>query len=168
MDSNSHPYVIDADAEGSTRETAILLVGTATEAGLDPSVDIQRITRPSPGFRITEALAEALGGSLDEEPAPTPDEAESITLTGDGTGVAAPAPETDLSGNKQSLAPEHDIHGAPTSVAYQDWAYGDLKSAVSTRGIEVENQKTETLIAALVADDAENADLDAAAAEPTA
>lgn len=139
MDSDSHPYVIDANAEGSARETAVLLVGTAVEYDLDPATDIQRITRPEPGFRITEALAEALGSDLDE--ADSADE------------VPVPAPEPDLSGNKQPLAPDHDIHGEPVEDAYADWDYADLKAAVKTRGIDTEDQKQATLIAALKADD---------------
>lgn len=142
MDSTTHPYVIDADAEGSPDETSVLLVGTAVEFGLNPATDIQYITRPEAGFRITEALAEALGGAVDE------DEAE----------PDPPAPEPDLSGNKQPLAPEHDINGNPESFAYESWDYADLKSAVATRGLTVENQKADTLVAALVADDKALAD----------
>lgn len=41
---------------------------------------------------------------------------------------------------------------------YEDWEYGDLKSEVATRELDVPNQKAETLVAALVADDEAQAD----------
>lgn len=146
MDNDSHPYFIEADASGTPSDTATMLVGTAIEFDLDQKASIQRVSRPESGFLISEALAEALGDEMNA--------VDEATAASDPD----PEPEPDLSGNKQSLAPEHDIHGEPTDVAYSDWDYADLKSAIITKGITVPDKKADTLVAALIAYDQEMAE----------
>lgn len=77
------------------------------------------------GFHITDELAEHLGLDLD---AP---EGEPVEVD----------PDADPDDEEDDVPP------------YEEWEYADLKTEVSTRGIETEDQKKDTLVAALRADD---------------
>lgn len=88
MDKMTHPYFIADDAAGTRKETAILLVGTADEYGIDQhSVRMVR-----GGFRVTQEMADALGIEDDEAEDGAEDGAETEpVLTGQ-----VPVPENDL------------------------------------------------------------------------
>lgn len=67
MNKTSHPYFV---AYGLDRETtAILLLGTAEEAGLDP----RSVRSVKGGFRITQALSDVLAALDEGEASPTED-----------------------------------------------------------------------------------------------
>lgn len=104
--------------QGSRRDTATLLIGTAEEHGIDK----RSIKATSRGFNIPDELAELLGVEAPE--------AEVVDET------------------------EEDEDVPP----YDEWEYNDLKSEVATRGLDTEDHKKNTLVAALVADDVAQAE----------
>lgn len=113
---------------GDSREdTAVLLTGTAREY----KIDQREIKATNGGFFISDRLADIVyDGEVPEEDEPL------------DTSEVEP------------LAPE-DPEEPEATPDYAAWEYGDLKHEVATRGLETENQKAETLVAALEADDAE-------------
>lgn len=114
----------------SRYETAVLLVGTADEHGIRQ----QDVQASNGGFFITEELADLVyEGQVPEEPEPV--DTSDVEPLGD--------PE---SSEEPNLPP------------YDEWDYGDLKSEVATRELDVADQKKDTLVAALVADDEETAE----------
>jgi hypothetical protein len=120
MNRTTHPYFVP---NGDNRkDTAVLLVGTAGEYGIDQR-DIRMVRG---GFRISQAVADALGLDTDE----VPEETEEDVLTGQ-----VPVPDSDA-------GPD-----------YSEWEYPDLKAEVAKRGLDTEDKKSATLIAALLDDD---------------
>lgn len=83
-----HPSTTDypafVPAEGDRRGTARLLVQTAKENGLDP----HSVLSVNGGFKITEELADLLGGVDDED-------VDEEGADGDETSKSVPATQTD-------------------------------------------------------------------------
>ena len=163
MSKASHPYFIP---NGDSREdTAVLLVGTADEAGID-----QRGIQAVPGgFNITPEVARAAYGDefVDDQPDPEvpavdPSEKQPVggdvvagALTGqvpvsgnlDGTGDAM------IQGKPEDEEPEEPEEPEDEVAPYDEWEYATLKTEVANRGLAVEDQKKDTLVAALTQDD---------------
>jgi hypothetical protein len=136
MNTTTHPFFIE-DGE-SRQETAILLVGTAEEAGIDQR-DV-RATRG--GFRITQAVADALGLDTSEDADSEP--IDPATVSGNDA-----EPDADADADADDAEPE--------TVDYSEWDYADLKAEVAKRDLDTEDRKSDTLVAALTADDLNNA-----------
>ncbi len=171
MSKASHPYFIP---NGDSREdTAVLLVGTADEAGID-----QRAIQAVPGgFNITPEVARAAYGDAfvddqpdPEEPAVDPSEKQPVggdvvngALTGqvpvsgnlDGTGDAMIQGKPEDGDVESYTTPDEDADEEPEEVVapYDEWEYPTLKTEVANRGLDVEDQKKDTLVAALTQDD---------------
>lgn len=162
MDKTTHPYFVPDSTQGSRKETAVLLVGTASEGDSEGAIPQREVAATQGGFRISERVYKALGwdedddndevggndarqvpgevvtgqvpvsSPLDDEEVPTEDEADAETPTDDD------APE-----------PAEDDEPLP----YDQWDYADLKAEVAKRDLATDDLKTATLIAALTADD---------------
>lgn len=165
--SNLPAFVPNGD---SVRDTAILLVNLADKHGI-PQTHIQVA---NDGFYISEELADLIGEDDDET---TVGEVASDLHVGDGPSAADPAGTIEADREQIALAEEiaetnetvtvneapdtvtneavedADVHGAAADVDYSEWEYADLKVEVAERELVTENQKAETLIAALQADD---------------
>lgn len=154
----------------NTTETATLLVNLADKHGIDQ----RSIQVANDGFYITEELADLIYEDDDEEttvgdlaadlnvPDPSAADpagtiaadreqielAEEIAETGENVTVEE-APDTVTN----DAIEDTDTSGATADVDYESWDYADLKAEVNRRGLDVENQKADTLIAALKADD---------------
>lgn len=63
MNTETHPYFVPDSTMGSRKQTAILLVGTATEHKIDQR---EVFAVPSGGFRISENVYKALGWDDDD------------------------------------------------------------------------------------------------------
>ncbi len=155
MNTETHPYFVPDSLEGSRRETAVLLSGSAAEF----SQDVERDSMGTPvdgsepisqhdiqsvqgGFRITEALYERIWG--DDE-----DGAEGVTTATPETRME---PGTDVpEGSATGEEPTEEEDDEPED--YSTWERNDLLAEVSRRGLETEDKKTATLAAALAADD---------------
>lgn len=148
MDKNTHPYHVPDDTAGSRQETAALLVGTADEYGISQR---EVFAVPSGGFRISEAVFNALGWGDDEDPTEGTvtegQDTSTANVVGQGIPVTAPAEEGE-DVDIEALAQEGEVR-----PDYAAWDRADLLTAVSNRGLETEDKKTATLIAALEADD---------------
>lgn len=64
MNSKTHPFLVPSDAYGTRQETAVMLVGTAREFGIDQ----RDIASTYNGFRISQALSDVLYEEEEGEP----------------------------------------------------------------------------------------------------
>lgn len=152
MNTTTHPYFVPDNTMGSRRDTAVLLVGTATEEGIDQR---EVFAVPGGGFRISEAVYSALGW----------DETEDNDEVGGSDARIAPGAQVPAEPPVgQSAEDVTDAIDAEVP-AYADWEYADLRTEVSRRDIETPDLKTATLIAALEAYDASVEDDEDADAE---
>lgn len=166
--SNLPAFVPNGD---SVRDTAILLVNLADKHGI-PQTHIQVA---NDGFYISEELADLIGEDDDDET--TVGEVASDLHVGDGPSAADPAGTIEADREQIELAEEiaetneivtvneapdtvtngavedADVHGAVPDVDYSEWEYADLKVEAARRELVTEDQKAETLRAALQADD---------------
>lgn len=182
MDKTTHPYFVPDSTAGGRRETATLLVGTASEFDIPQ----REVASTQGGFRISENVYKALGWGEDDEPA-TDQTSDSVgdpdarQVPGEvvtGQVPVAPAEEdydtetaqfsdaplvtspegTDEPGEVDGfadLAEEVEEEESTEDVPpYSEWDYQDLKAEVAKRGIETPDQKGPTLVAALEAHDA--------------
>lgn len=67
MNSTTHPYFVPADTEGTRKETAILLVGTAREFGIPQ----REIASTMGGFNISQRVFDAVWPTDEVEEATT-------------------------------------------------------------------------------------------------
>ena len=77
-----HPNFVEADAAGSRKDTAALLVGTAREFGIDQH-DIKTASR---GFYISDALADILEAETTEDDAVSGNEQSTNKTSGNRAG----------------------------------------------------------------------------------
>lgn len=83
MNKKSHPFFVpDGD---SRQDTAVLLVGTADEYGIDQ----RNIRAARGGFRISQSVADALGLDTSDEPEQAEPEPEEVS----GNPETEPEPE---------------------------------------------------------------------------
>jgi len=134
-------FVPDGD---SRQDTAVLLVGTADEYGIDQ----RAIRAASGGFYVTDEVYDAVfgEGSADEEAEDEQAQVDAVNAAAEDAG-SEPADEGE----------DEDEDEDVTVPDYDAWDYADLKKAVAEREIEVADQRKETLVSALQAADADNA-----------
>lgn len=148
MDKNTHPYFVPNDTQGSRRETAVLLVGTADEYDIPQ----REIASTRDGFRISEKVAIALG-YVDEDGEDTSD--------GEIDGGQSDA----RSAQGVTVGQDSDAADGDEVESYADWERNDLLAEVARRNLVTEDKKTATLVAALENDDEAVAALDDANAD---
>lgn len=109
---DTHPYFVENNARGSREETAVLLVGTADEFGIDQR-DIKMVRG---GFRISQAMLDALnedyedGGYDEDEPDGDPEvedgsEAVEVPDSGDASAEVDPRSVEALAGAQEAAEP---------------------------------------------------------------
>lgn len=157
-------YSAFVPAGDNRRETARILVELADKHGISQEA-IQSTNR---GFNVTDEIADLLysgeepeasgnytGGDTDKSVPKTQTSPQTHEGLGDSTegGLQHTKAVEDHDANGNVV----DEDGNPVTVGepvdYSEWEYAALKAEVAKRDIEVENQKAETLIAALSADD---------------
>jgi hypothetical protein len=177
MNKDTHPYFVPDDTNGSRRQTAAALVGTATENDIPQ----REVFATRGGFNISERMYEAMGwADEDDQPLERQDGVhagvvgQTTSVGGDDTGAGErllgsdqtakvnitdkgfegsdpDADEFDNGDVSPAQTEEHDEAGED----YSDWSYPEVKAEVTRRGLETADQKQPTLVAALIADDAE-------------
>lgn len=185
MDKSTHPYFVPDDTQGSRRETAILLTGTATEFGIEQ----REVAATQGGFRISENVYKALGWDEDDETPETTGSSETRMPPGDDVSNQSvltgqvPVPgeqppladvnitddgfegtdstETQYDNGDLSPADDDDADDADDDdvLPYDQWEYSDLVAEVGKRDINTPDRRAATLVAALTAyDDSLEAD----------
>lgn len=152
MNKTTHPYFVPNDTQGNRRDTAALLVGTATEFNIPQ----REVATTQDGFRISENVAKALGWT-DEDGDGEVDPAQSDPRTAQGQTVFDAQPDAESSDDVLVDGDDEDnvLADPEDEVApYDEWEYNDLKAEIARRGLDTEDQKAATLAAALTADDA--------------
>lgn len=148
MNKTTHPFFISNGED--RKETATLLVGTADEYDIDQR-DIRMVRG---GFRISEALADALGldtsdedetEDWDNQDAPEPEGGHPDVLTGQvavsgnepetiGDEVPDPDSEGERTGDEAAADPENPVEAeAPVEVAPDEDAPAKERSSTSKR-----------------------------------
>lgn len=151
----------------SRKETAARL----TKAAEDNGISQRAISTISRGFYVTEELAEALGHdggtpvpeNTSNRAKPTletqvPERRDVMESAGVRPSTKKELAHATAVANREAAAEDEEPEEDEDVPDYNEWDYADLVSEVSTRGIETEDKKKDTLVAALRADDEASAE----------